>query len=84
MGDTLKTGVSHGETSKTAVDKSIARHTVDDGGHTADWGQPRKDIHKSSKTALTSPLPDTQLTTGDTQQTGVSHGKTSTSHLREL
>ena len=90
MGDTLKTGVSHGETSKTAVDKSIARHTVDDGGHTADgghtedWGQPREDIHKSSKRALTSPLPlpNTQLTTGDTQQkdtqqTGFSHWKTS-------
>ena len=57
-------------------------HTVD-GGHTQDWGQPREDIHQSSKTALTSPLPDTQLTTGDTQQkkdtqqTGVSHWKTS-------
>ena len=88
MGDTQQTGVSHCKTSKTAVDKSIARHTVDNGGHivngghTQDWGQPLEDIHQSSKRALTSPLPDTQLTTGDTQQkdtqqTGVSHWKTS-------
>jgi len=57
MGDTLKTGVSHGETSKTAVDKSIAStqlttgHTVD-AGHTAYWGQPLDDIQKSFKTAF--------------------------------